>query len=401
MIFNYKVRTKEGELKKGSFEASSREEAVLILQKQQLIITELSLQELPFYKRELGSFRSVSKSDVVLFSRQLSFLFEAKIPLTESLKILGEQVSNTKFKRVIEDISYNVEAGMPFSRALANHKDIFSSFYVSLVRSGEVAGKLQDILSYLANYQEREFNLVNKIKSAITYPIFILVFFVVVITLMLVFVVPQLTAVFADNKTDLPFITTVVITASEVLKKYYLYVVSVLVLLWVSFSFYRRTQSGQDLLDSLKLKIPFLKNIYRKFYLARTADTMATMITGGLPILQAIQITTDVVGNKVYREVLIEAEDRVKKGVALSNAFKKDKNTIPSLFSQMIVIGEVSGKLDLVFKSIAEFYQREINYTIDRLMTLIEPILTIALGIFIGAFIFSIILPIYNIVQTF
>ena len=401
MIFNYKVRTKEGELKKGSFEASSKEEAILILQKQQLIITELSVQELPFYKRELGSFASISKAEVVIFSRQLSFLFEAKIPLTESLKILSEQIGNPKLKKVIEDVSYNIDAGMPFSKALANHKDVFSNFYVSLVRSGEVAGKLQDVLNYLANYQEREYNLIAKIKSAITYPIFILVFFMVVISLMLVFVVPQLTSVFADNKTDLPWITTLVITSSEVLKTYYLYVVGVIVVLFISFSFYRRTQSGKDFLDSLKLKIPFIKDIYRKFYLARIADTLSTMITGGLPIVQAIQITTDVVDNKVYRDVLLEVEDKVKKGVSLSNAIKQDKGVFPSLFYQMMAIGEISGRLDLVLKNIAEFYQKEINYTIDKLTVLIEPILTIVLGIFIGIFIFSIILPIYNIVQTF
>ncbi|MBI3459308.1 type II secretion system F family protein [Candidatus Azambacteria bacterium] len=401
MIFNYKVRTQAGVLKNGSFEASSREEAVLILQKQQLIITELSLQKLPFYKRELGSFNGVSKAEVVIFSRQLSFLFEAKIPLNDSLKILGEQITNHRFKRVIEDISYNVDAGMLFSKALVSHKGIFSDFYIALVRSGEMAGKLQDVLNYLANYQEREFNLISKIKSAITYPIFILIFFLIVITLMLTFVVPQLAAVFRDNNISLPAITTIVIAISDFLKKYYGYIITFIALFFVSFLLYKRTQSGQDLIDLMKLKIPFVKDIYRKFYLARIADTLSTMVVGGLPIIQAIQVTMDVVDNKVYREVLLDAEDKVKKGVTLSNALKKDKNIIPPLFCQMLTIGEISGKLDLTLKTIAEFYQKEINYTIDKLTVLIEPILTVFLGVFIGLFIFAIMSPMYSIIQTF
>jgi len=401
MLFNYRARTKEGELKKGSFEASSKEEAVLILQKQQLIITELAVQKIPFYKREIGSFQSVSQSEIVLFSHQLSFLFEAKIPLLESLKILSDQITNPKFKHVIEDVIYNVDTGMPFSRALANHKDIFSNFYVSLVRSGEVAGKLQDILTYLANYQEREYNLIAKIKSAITYPIFILVFFTLVIILMLVFVVPQLTSVFEDNNVQLPLLTRVVINISEVLKEYYLFIAMALILFFGGFSVFRRTADGKDFFDSLKFKIPIFNNIYRKFYLARMADSLSTMILGGLPIIQAIQITTDVVGNKVYRDILLDVEEQVKKGVTISNALKKDKETVPPLFSQMLAIGEMSGRVDLVLKNIAEFYQKEINYSVEKLTTLIEPVLTISLGLLIGGFIFAMISPIYDLVQTF
>lgn len=402
MIFNYESKTKEGEPVKGVLEASSKEAAIEILQKQNLIITKLYLgvSTTPFYKSNFRFFEHIKKYEIVVFSRQLSFLFEARVPLVESLKTLSDQTLNKKFKKIIEEITHNVDTGMPFSRALANHPRVFSTFFISLIKSGEIAGKLQETLSYLADHQEREFNLISKIKSAMIYPAFILLAFIIVITLVLVYIIPVLTPILKEVGVVLPLSTVFIIALSDLLISYYHYVILFIVIFIISFSLFTRTQVSRNFFDNLKIKIPIVKTFYHKLYLSRIADNLSTMIIGGLPIVQAIEITSEIIGNRIYRQFLKTSENEIKKGIMLSAVLIKEKELFPALFTQMISIGEATGKLDSILKNLSDFYQKEINLAIDGIITLIEPILIIGLGIFVAFFVISILLPIYSISQT-
>lgn len=402
MIFNYESRTKEGEQIKGVLEASSREAAIGILQKQGLIITKLSLGSLetPFYKTSFTFFEHISKYDLVIFSRQLSFLFEAKIPLIESLKILSEQMSNKKFKKIIEEITHNIDTGMPFSRALADHPQVFSKFYISLVKSGEIAGKLQEVLNYLADHQEREFNLISKVKSAMTYPVFVFFAFLIIISIILVYIIPKITPIFEETGTELPFSTIIIISLSNFLIAYYPYVIIAIILFIIGIFLFIRTQVGRNIFDSLKIKIPVIKTFYHKFYLARIADTLSTMIVGGLPITQALEITSEIISNKRYSAVLKNSEAEVKKGIALNVTLRREKEIFPPLFTQMVSIGEATGNIDSTLKNLSDFYQKEINLAVDGIVALIEPILIVILGVFIAFFVISILMPIYNIAKV-
>lgn len=400
MIFKYQSRTQDGQLMNGTIEASSEDAAIELLQKQRLIIINIASDATPIYKRNITFFQRVSNYDLVVFSRQLSFLFGAKIPLVQALQTLSDQTINPKFKKVIGEITRNVDAGMSLSKAMSLHKDIFTGFYISLIKSGEIAGKLEEVLNYLADYQEREYILLHKIKSSLSYPIFVVLAFSIVIILMFVYVVPQLTGVFKETGVELPITTKAIIAISDFIRNYYI-IFSIFIFSFIGgIMYFGKTEFGRRFIDKLKLKIPYFKILFQKLYLSRLADTFSTMIVGGLPIAQALEITSEVINNTVFRDMLLEAEDQVKKGSMISVTLKKYPE-IPPLFGQMISIGEVTGKLDSVLKNLAGFYQKEIDSTVDNIVSLIEPVLIVVLGIFVAIFVISLLLPIYNVAQTF
>lgn len=400
MTYKYQSRNQDGQLINGIIEASSEEAAVELLQKQRLIIINITPDTTPIYKRNINFFQRVSNYDLVVFSRQLSFLFGAKIPLVQALQTLSDQTINPKFKKIINEITRNVDAGMSLSKSMAMHKDIFSGFYISLIKSGEIAGKLEEVLNYLADFQEREYILLHKIKSSLSYPIFVVFTFSIVIILMFVYVVPQLTGVFKETGVELPLTTKAIIFISDTLRNYYIIFIVFIFALIGGLMYFKKTEYGKNFIDRLKLKIPYFNTLFQKLYLSRFADTFSTMIVGGLPIAQALEITSEVINNTVFRDILLEAESQVKKGSMISVTLKKYQE-IPPLFVQMISIGEVTGKLDLTLKNLAGFYQKEIDSTVDNIVSLIEPVLIVVLGIFVAIFVISLLLPIYNVAQTF
>lgn len=401
MIFKYRGKTKYGEEQKGAVESSSRESAVDILQRQGIIIIDLSVgAEETLWKKNIGFFRGVSMYEVVTFSRQLSVLFEAKVPLVEALRTLSEQSINQHFRDVIGSIERNVDAGMPLSRAMMLHSKVFSNFYIALIKSGEISGRLQEVLTYLADYEERNYYLLSKARSAMIYPAFIIAAFIIIVGIMLGYIVPQLTQVFQDQA-DLPFLTRIIIGASSIFKRYILIFLFALIMGIAGLFFYVRTELGKKQMDILKLKFPIIKGIFEKLYLARFADTLGTMVRGGIPITQALEITSEVIGNTVYQRIITAAKAEVQKGSMISTVLKREKEVVPPLVYQMVYIGETSGRLDSILKNLSSFYQKELNSVFDNLVTLIEPILIVAIGVFVGIFVVSIIMPIYNIAETF
>ena len=403
MQFSYQARTPQGDMRSGTVEAVSREAAIDILQRSNFIIIDIhEAAQLPALNRSLASYfhRGVPKKEVVIFSKQISTLFQAKVPLIESLKTMMEQTSNPAFKDALLDIAKSVDAGASLSRALASHKNIFSDFYVSMVRSGEASGKLEEVFNYLAEGLEREYYMGKKIKGAMTYPAFIMAAFGAVMFVMMIWVVPNLTAVLKESGGELPAMTRVVIFVSDAFKVYWWAILLALAIAGGSFWYWINSKEGKLIWHRVQLHLPGFKGLLEEFYLARFADNLSVLIQGGLPIVQALEITADVIGNSVYRGILLATIEEVKRGNTISSVLRTKKE-IPIMVTQMVFVGEESGRLDSTLKSVSTFYQKEVAVAIDSIVTLIEPVMIVLLGVGVAILLIAILMPMYNMAQSF
>ncbi len=377
-------------------EASDRKEAVDTLQGHGLLVVSME-EEGRGLSFQIGFFSRVKNRDLVSFSRQLATLFGAKVSLVSSLELLASQTEEAYFQEIIFDVASTIEAGDSFSSALANYPKVFSNFYINMIKAGEVSGNLENTLEFLATYLEKQYNLVSKIKGALTYPAFILFGFIIVGILVLTVVIPNLTEVLTQSGQELPLPTRMIIGVSDFLIHWGWALLILLVALVFAFPVWlRKSLATRYFIDGLKLKLPIFGKIYRKFYLARMADNLATLIAGGLSILQAFQITADVVGNLVFKEIILEAKEQIRVGNPISAVFGKYE-VIPPLVYQMISTGEKTGSLDYILKKISDFYTREVELVIASLAQLIEPLMIFILGAGVAILFASVLLPVYNI----
>lgn len=396
MRFNYTARTKNNELQAGVVEAADRKEAIDTLQSHGLLIVNIE-EEGKGLSFRIALFSRVKNKDLVSFSRQLATLFGAKVSLVSSLELLASQAEDAFFQEVVFDIASTIEAGEAFSSALGRYPKIFSNFYVNMVKAGEVSGNLEKTLEFLATYLEKQYNLIAKIKGALTYPAFIMFGFIVVGILVLTVVIPNLTEVLTQSGQELPLPTRIVIGSSDFLIQWGWALLILVAAFIFAFPFWlKKSLATRYFLDGLKLKLPVFGKIYRKFYLARMADNLSTLITGGLSILQAFQITADVVGNLVFKEIILEAKEQIRMGNPISSVFEKYE-VIPPLVYQMISTGEKTGSLDYILKKLSDFYTREVEVVVDSLAQLIEPIMIFVLGAGVAILFASVLLPVYNI----
>lgn len=394
--FEYRAKTKEGETRSGTIDSSSREAALDVLQQNDLFVLSVNETAKPsIFETPLRS--RVKQKDVVIFSRQLATLFEAQIPVVSALKTLLSGTQKPTLRSAIAEITDDVAGGMALSQALAKHPAIFSPFYMNLVRSGEESGKLQDVFTYLADYLERSYYLAAKARNSMIYPAFVLFTFIGVLVVMLVAVLPRLLTIFQETGQTVPFYTQAIIYLSLFLKQWGLvlltFLVAGLIFLWR----WGLTAKGRLYLHYLQITAPILGEIYQKLYMARLTDNLRTLFVSGIPILRALTITSDVVGNEVYKQALEKAVESVKDGSTISSAFEKTPE-IPVLVTQMIKVGETSGRLDSVLGNVAKFYQREVDSAFENLVALIEPALIIFLGVGVGILVAAVLVPLYNLV---
>ncbi len=396
MLFTYKAITNTGEKKEGSIDAATRDLAIGALQRRGLIVMSMNEEK---EKKSLLSFafmESVPMKDVVVMSRQMSTLFEAQVSALKAFNMLAANTENKLLGRILTSITDDIQSGTPISGALAKYPDVFSSFYVNMVKAGEESGKLSEIFTYLADYLDRQYALTSKVKNALIYPSFVVGVFILVMTAMFVFIIPKLTIIIQESGQDIPFYTKMVIWVSEMLVNYGIFILIFLVV--AVFYVYKLTRSdkGKGYLDSLKIKIPVFKTIFKKLYLSRIADNMDTMLSSGIPIIHAIEVTSGVVGNRIYQQVLKQASDDVKAGSSLSDALAKHEE-IPKIMSQMVRVGEETGSMGSILKTLGHFYNREAQDAVDTLVSLIEPVMIVALGLGVGVLLASVLMPIYNI----
>lgn len=401
MQFHYEARTEEGDLQVGTVEASDREAAVIVLKRHGLIIVNLaSSEELPSWARSFNLFSMVKARDLVIFSRQLATLFEAQVPLVEAFRTLIKQTSNRYFQGLIFNVMSDIEGGMSLSKALAKHPRVFSSFYVSMVHSGEVSGQLQDVFSYLADHTEKDYYLRSRIRGAMIYPAFVIGAFFIIGLVMLLVVVPQLTAILRETGQELPLITKILISFSDFVRVNFLLLLVFFIIILAGFIWYVRTPGGTMFWDRVKLRIPIVGGLLRKIYLTRFAENLSTLTAGGLPIIQSLTVTADVIDNTVYKEIIREAIEEVKSGGSISSVLSR-YDAIPPMFAQMVSTGEKTGKLSQILTKVSVFYQKEVDDMTNNLTRLIEPILILLLGGMVGLLVAAILLPLYNIAQGF
>ena len=401
MQFLYQIRTEDGKRQTGTIEAGDIERAIDILHRHKLYIVSITPVKPSFLgASRLRIFKKANVKEVAVFFRQLATLAEAKVPLVEGLRILVKQQTNRFLKDTLFQIASDVEGGTSFSEALERHSKVFSPFYISIIKSGEASGRIQESLIYLADHLERQYDFNNKVKGAMMYPALIIIGFGTVAFIMMTFILPKLLAVFKESGQELPLPTKLLISLSNIFQNYWYFIIIGIIGIVLGIKYISTIPEGKAKLDLLKLKLPLIGKLFKKIYLARFAENLSTLIESGLPITKALKISGNVVGNEIYKRIIFESAKKVRVGEPIAFVFERSKE-IPLMVSQMIGVGERSGKLDLALKNIARFYTKEVNNSIDNLMVLIEPILILILGAGVAVLVAAILMPIYNLAGAF
>ncbi len=399
MEFNYQVKSQMGQITSGIIDAPTQDAAVGILHGKGYIVLGLTPIRKDFLSADLNNVLARPKTkDIVVFTRQLSTLIEADMPLAEGLRTLSQQVDKPGLKKIVADIAAAVEGGSSLSAALSSHPKLFSSFYIKLVQAGEVSGKLESSLMYLADYMERSQGINSKIRGALAYPAFVVSALVVVGMIMTVYVLPQLLSVFKDSGiTDLPFTTRMLMAVTNFVNGNIYYIAACLVIGGILGFRFIRTPHGKAILDDLAVNGPGIGGVIRNLYLARMAESLSTLIKSGIAILDSLKITSDLVGNATYQKIMLEAEENVRGGGSISEILIKHQE-MPPLFTSMVAIGERTGKLDYMLEHVSKFYKSESETAINSITQLIEPVLVLVLGFAVAILVSSILLPIYSLV---
>jgi type IV pilus assembly protein PilC len=395
MLFKYKTVDTTGASKEGNIEAVNKDLAISALQRRGLIVVSIKGEdEKKLLDRNI--FEHIPLKDIVIMSRQIATLFEAQVSALKAFSLLAGNTENPLLAKLLNQVVDDVQAGFPISGALAKHPDAFSTFYVNMVKAGEESGKLTQTFNYLADYLDRQYALTSKTRNALIYPAFVVFTFVVVMSLMFTIVIPKLTQIIQESGQEIPIYTRGVIAVSNFFVNYGIFVLIFLVIAGLYVFRLSRTDDGKTYLDNLKLSAPLFGKVFQKLYLARLSDNLETMLSSGIPIVRSIEITGAVVGNKVYEKILKDSEEAVKAGSSLSQSLEKHEH-IPPLLVSMIRVGEETGSLTQILKTLSSFYKREVDDAVDTLVGFIEPIMIVALGLGVGILLASVLIPIYNI----
>ncbi len=395
MLFSYKVVNKDGVETLGEIEAQNQDAAVNTLQRSGMVVVSVHpAEERNIFNYEIPFLTRVSAKEVSIISRQIATLLDAHVPALKTFRLLANEAENPVIARKFTEISDDVQNGVAISDALYKHPAIFSDFYVNMVRAGEESGKLAETFKSLAEYLERSYELMSKARGALVYPAFVVMTFFVVMILMMTLVIPKLSVIIIESGQDVPFYTKVVIFISEFLVDYGLFASVVLALgLFLSW----RSIQGTDTLERAKLATPGIGELYRMIYLSRFSDNMQTMLSSGISMVRAIEISSRIVGSDVYRKVFEDVAVEVKGGAPLSGALAKHEKEIPSVLVQMVKVGEETGELSEILNKLSIFYRREVNTAIATVLSMIEPAMIVALGIGVGGVLASVLVPIYQI----
>lgn len=397
MIFKYKVIDQNGEEKEGTIDAVSEDVAVTSLQNRGLTVSSInSGDKVPFLKRNIGFFSSVKSKEIVIVSRQIATLFEAQVSALRVFRLLSAETENPILASILAEVADDLQGGSSISKALAKHQKVFSPFYTNMVRAGEESGKLDQIFLYLADYLERTDQITTKAKNALIYPAFIIFTFLIVMILMFTMVIPRISAILIEAGQEIPIYTKIVMAISSILVNYGIFLLILAVVGGFFLMKFIKTESGRKYISNLEISIPYIGDLYKKLYLSRIADNMNTMLLSGIPMVNTLEITSTVIGNDRYKEILNQAVESVKAGSSVSDSFSSNPE-IPNIMVQMIRVGEETGKIGDVLKTLSIFYTREVNTSVDTLVELIEPVMIVLLGFGVGIILTSVLVPIYNI----
>ena len=402
MKFRYSARTKTGELQIGFVEAVNKETAVNVLNGHDLYVLSMESMEMPvWYSKFLNFFNRVRRIDLMIFTRQLATMLESAVPLNDSLKSLYRQTRNVVLREAVFEISTDIDSGLSLSQALERHANIFSEFYINLIKSAEITGRIEEAMSFLADYLEKETILVSKVRNAMIYPVFVIVLFALTAGVLMGLVFPQIEPIFRDADVALPLITTIFLVMGNFLANWWFAIIFILFIFVVLLFDYFQSDEGRVVYDQLLLNLPVIGHLFKQFYVARFAEATSILIKGGIPIAQAIEISGHTTTSINYRDALHEVADKIRQGQLLSQSLEEYESLFPSLVSQMVAVGESTGRLSEMFSKISQFYTREVDNLVSNLVELIQPSLMVLVGGLVGLLFAAILLPIYNLVQVF
>jgi len=393
--FVWKGKTRSGQVQEGQLLADTREAAVAVLRRQQIQITSLrekgkEIKLIPRIPRGIGAKR------IAIFTRQFSVMLDAGLPLVQCLEILGGQEENKTFAAIINDVRSDVESGMSIADAMRKHPKAFDNLYTNMVAAGEAGGILDIILQRLSTYIEKIVKLNSQVKSAMIYPVAVIVIAALVVFIILWKVIPVFAQLFAGLGGEMPFLTRMVIGASDFVGRYFIFILMVIAAGFFALNRYHETYRGRRVLDGLMLKIPVLGMLLRKIAVARFCRTLSTLTASGVPILDGLEITAKTAGNAIIEDAVMAVRKSVEEGKTVSEPLAETK-VFPAMVVQMINVGEQTGALDQMLSKIADFYEDEVDTAVAGLMKLIEPLMISILGVVIGTIVAAMYLPLYSI----
>ncbi len=398
--FNYKAKDKGGRLVKGEVEAQDESSAAKLVRGKGLLVLSIKAA----FNNPLTSFARfkdrVTPSDVTTFTRQFATMVAAGLPVTESLLILRSQ-SKGSMGKIVSQILADVDGGESMSKAFMKHSSIFSPTYIALVKSGEAGGVLDTVLVRLADDLEKQQEFRGKVKGALIYPMIIVIGMVIVAFIMMVFVVPKLTSLYSDFNAELPLPTRILMGLSDAVIKFWPVTLTLFVLAYYGLAGYKKTPEGKLKMDELYFKLPIFGELQKQVILTELTSTLSLMVGAGVSILEGLNITSEVVGNAVIGNALKDVSTQVEKGFPVSYSFAKHPDAFPFILSQMIAVGEETGKMEEVLSKISHVFQVESDQKVKTLTAAIEPIVMVILGLGVGFLVIAIILPIYNLTSQF
>ncbi|MFA5155902.1 MAG: type II secretion system F family protein [Candidatus Omnitrophota bacterium] len=394
-IFEYTAKDKNGRTAIGTIDAPSESEAADALHKKELFVISLRSVKGKIAK---GKDKRVKSDDLVIFSRQLATMIDAGIPVVQALGILGEQIENPNFRKIIVTVRQDIEAGVSFCDALAKHPAVFSDLFINMARAGEASGMLNDVLDRLASYLEKSASLSRKIRSSLVYPAVVVTMAILITTLLLVKVVPTFKGIFEALGGQLPLPTRVLIAVSDILRQYFLFVVGVLITAGFLLKKYIATEKGRYNFDVQKLRVPVLGQLFKKVALAKFSRTFATLTKSGVSALNALEIVAKTAGNKEVERVVLATRDSVRDGETIAKPLSKSP-VFPPMVCRMIGVGEQTGQLEKMLSKIADFYDEQVDAAVAGLTSMIEPLVIVFLGVIIGGIVIALFLPIFKITE--
>lgn len=398
-FFTYSAKNKLGEIVKGKAEASTVEEAAALLDERGLLVISVKPVGIEGLGTLVQGFFGVSQSDVVNFTRQLSTMISAGLSISKALGVLVQQ-STPGFSQMISNILHEIEGGASLSKALSSHPKVFNRLYVQLVKAGEVGGILDAILSKLAQNLEKSREFRSKTKGAMIYPVIVVIAMFVVGFIMMTFVLPKLTAMYSDFGVTLPLPTRVLIGVSNIFASYWYLILLAIGGTIYGFNRWYQTDMGQHVIAGVLLKIPILGGLLQKIMITDFVRTLSLLLASGVTLLQALDVVIEGIDNVLYREAFTEARNQVEKGSLLSEAVARHE-VIPLILSQMIAVGEETGKLDEVLEKLSTYFEQETEQAVKNLTTAIEPIIMVVLAVGVGGMVIAIVLPIYSLTSAF
>ena len=399
--FKYRANDQKGQTKVGFVEADNLEIATDTLKDTGLMIVSIEPEagggllafEIPFFNK-------VPIKEIVIFSRQFSVLMGAKVPIFKGLQTVAKQTQHKVLKKRLLSIADEVESGTSLSMAMAKYPEVFGNFFVNMIKSGETTGRLEEVMNYLADQMEKDYDLTSRIKGAMTYPAVVMSGLVIIGYIMMAFVVPKMTATLTESGAKLPWTTVTLIAVSSFFQHYAIQIGIGSVLFIAALQWYIRTPKGKVIWDSLILYLPVFGLLLQRIYLVRFTQSFGTLLTGGVDIPASLEVCADIVGNAKYRDMIIRTKKEVTDGNSLTTIFAKEKS-IPIMVSQMLAVGEETGRLDAVLAKMTEFYTRELQQLVSNLVAAIEPIIMLIMGGAVGIMVAAIMLPMYSMATQF